>query len=321
MKASFKNGVKCLRCSKILFDKSNFNRHHLQLHRNATPLFESNVCYKADKDVVISEFEWSLVPLIQASETHAAVAPGLLERETKILSRGRTLFPDCKIYTNVTNPSVGLRDSSEALIDKIDDFVGTSSTLARSHIMRSKNNALKPIPFQPLKDSTGNAYAVTLARFVGFAEIYFDEHASIESLVEKALLEECNTDTCCCMEQFLLCLSQHAPNHQNADALQHSAMHMRRVLRGVALMKMTDMTGSEVEHFCEAYLNPKKASPFGVLTSMYYEIKRCVPIDKRLLIQRTEPDDGSPAGSAVLVFESHFNDTHTCNTYTNMHPG
>jgi hypothetical protein len=301
MKASFKNGVKCLRCSKILFDKSNFNRHHQQVHKQLTPMFESNVCYKADKDVVISEFEWSLVPLIQASEANADVAPGLLERETKILSRGKSLFPDSKIYISVTNPSVELRDSAEALIDKIDDFVGSSSTLARSHIMRSKNNALKAVPFQPLKDSTGYAYAMTLARFVAFAEIYFNEDASIETFVEKALMEECNTDTCCCMEQFLLCMSQHAPNLQNADALQHSAMHMRRVLRGVALMKMTDMSGSEVENFCEAYLNPKKAAPFGVLTSMYYEIKRCVPIDKRLLIHRTEPDDGSPAGSAVLV--------------------
>ena len=86
MHASFKNGVKCLRCSKILFDKSNFNCHHHQVHKKETPLFESNVCYKADNDVMISEFDWSLVPLIQASETTAAAAaPGLLERETKIL--------------------------------------------------------------------------------------------------------------------------------------------------------------------------------------------------------------------------------------------
>jgi len=310
MNASFKNGVKCLRCSKILFDKSNFNRHHLQVHKKETPLFESNVCYKADNDVMISEFDWSLVPLIQASETTAAAAaPGLLERETKILSRGAALFPDSKIYTNVTNPSIGLRDSAEALIDHIDDFCGSSSTLARSQVMRSKNNALKAVPFQPLKDSSGNAYAVTLSRFLGFAEIYFDEEASTQHLVEKALMEDCNTGACCCLEQFLLCLSQHAPSHQNADALQHSAMHMRRVLRGVALMKMVECSGSEVETLCDKYLNPKKASPLGVLTSMYYEIKRCVPSDKRLLIHRTEPDEGSPAGSAVLVFASYLNNT------------
>ena len=143
--------------------------------------------------------------------------------------------------------------------------------------MRSKNNALKAVPFQPLKDSSGNAYAVTLSRFLGFAEIYFDEEASTQHLVEKALMEDCNTGACCCLEQFLLCLSQHAPSHQNADALQHSAMHMRHVLRGVALMKMVECSGSEDETFCDTYLNPKKASPFGVLTSMYYEIKRCVP--------------------------------------------
>jgi hypothetical protein len=34
---------------------------------------------------------------------------------------------------------------------------------------------------------------------------------------------------------------------------------------------------------------------------MYYEIKRCVPHDKRLLIHRSDPDSGFPVGSAVLV--------------------
>jgi len=308
MMSTFKNGVKCLRCSKILFDKSNFNRHHYQVHKKELPLFESNDSYKVDKDNVISQFEWSLTPLIQVSESmHVAAAPGLLERETKIWSRGSALFQDSKVYTNVTNPSVALRDSAELLIDEIDDFVPSSSTLARSQIMRSKNNALKAVPFQPLKDSTGNAYAVTLARFVAFAKIYFDEDVSTQIFVEKALKEECTTDSCCCLEQFLLCLTVHAPGHQNADALQHSAMHMRRVLRGVALITMIQLTGTEVEMFCDTYLNPKKASPFGVLTSLYYEIKRCVPSDKRLLIHRTDPDEGSPAGSAVLVIAYDLN--------------
>jgi hypothetical protein len=93
----------------------------------------------------------------------------------------------------------------------------------------------------------------------------------------------------------------HAPHHKNADALQHAAMHMRRVLRGVALLHMKEFTGTQVEDYCERLLNPKRAAPFGVLTTLYFEIKRCVPNDKRLLIHRTEHDEGFPLGSAVLV--------------------
>ncbi len=57
----------------------------------------------------------------------------------------------------------------------------------------------------------------------------------------------------------------------------------------------------DIEQFCDQYLNMKRATPFSVMSAMYYEIKRCVPLDKRLLIQRCDPDVGFPLGSAVLV--------------------
>ena len=169
--------------------------------------------------------------------------------------------------------------------------------------MRSKNNSLKTVPFQPLKDSTGAAYAVTLARFYVFARIFFehDSDASLKSLIQKATEEHCMAKGLCCVEGFLYCLTVHAPNHSHADALQHAAMQMRRALRGMALLNMQEFSGFQVEDYCEKFLNPKRASPFGVLTSMYYAIKRCVPSDKRLLVHRADPDQGFPSCSAVLV--------------------
>lgn len=308
MNETYKTGVKCLRCSKVFWDKSNFNRHHTQFHKGKVHSFETNVIYQmeAQGEAPVSEFDWTVNPLL-ASSVNALVADGLLERETKILSRGASLYADVK-YAEVGNPPSIMRIESEALIDEIDDCVPLCSTLARSQVMRSKNNMLKAIPFQSLKDATGPAYALTLSRFFVFAKIFFEDAASSEVpslkiFVQMATTEECKAQGHCCMEGFLLCLSQHAPNHKTADALQHSAMHMRRVLRGVALLKMCndEQAGSDVESFCEAFLNPKRAAPFGILTTLYYEIKRCVNPDRRLLIQRTEPDVGFPPSSAVLV--------------------
>ena len=103
--------------------------------------------------------------------------------------------------------------------------------------MRSKNNTLKTVPFQPLKDLSGAAYAVTLARFYAFSILFFEPaEANLKSLVIQALEEECRADTICCLEAFLLCLCEKVD--KNADALQHAAMQMRRSLRGVALLKV-----------------------------------------------------------------------------------
>ncbi len=168
-------------------------------------------------------------------------------------------------------------------------------------IMRSKNNTLKTVPFQPLKDSSGAAYAVTLARFYVFGLMFFDQICDLKTLVERSLEEEYRTDVTCCLESFILCLAQNAPSHKNADALQHAAMQMRRSLRGVALLKTKQMNGNELETYCDSYLNPKRATPFAALTGQYYQIKRCIPHEKRLLIHRTDPDAEFPAGSAVLV--------------------
>ena len=299
----------------MFWDKSNFNRHHAQHHRGLPFSFECNVLYKTESkdekaggEGMTCEFDWKLKPLASiVSETDAVATAGLLERETKILSRGASLYADEK-YAEVGSPPVTMRNESEALIDAIDDFVPLSSTTVRSQVMRSKNNMLKAVPFQPLKDSSGANYAMTLSRFFVFAKIWFEhlelsEEPSLKVLVEKATMEVCGAQNHCCLEGFLLCLSQNAPHHKSADALQHAAMHMRRVLRGVALMRMCvqDYSGSDVELFCEEYLNPKRAAPFGILTTLYYEIKRCVVADRRLLIQRADPDAGFPNGSAVLI--------------------
>jgi hypothetical protein len=123
----------------------------------------------------------------------------------------------------------------------------------------------------------------------------------LKTLVERSLEEECCADGICCLESFVLCLAQNAPGHKSADALQHAAMQMRRSLRGVALLKIKQMKGQELETYCDSFLNPKRATPFGALTGQYYQIKRCVPHEKQLLIHRTEPDAQFPAGSAVLV--------------------
>ena len=73
-----------------------------------------------------------------------------------------------------------------------------------------------------------------------------------------------------------------------------------------------------IEEYCDRFLCMQRASPFGVLTTMYYEIRRCVVHDKRyhypndtsthtlttarrLLIHRCDPDPGFEPGSAVLV--------------------
>ena len=96
-----------------------------------------------------------------------------------------------------------------------------------------------------------------------------------------ATIEEINAVNMCCIESFLLCLTVHAPNHNKADPLQHAGMHMRRVMRGVAMLYLKANQQVQIEEYCDMFLCMKRASPFGVLTAMYYEIRRCVVHDKR----------------------------------------
>ena len=56
-----------------------------------------------------------------------------------------------------------------------------------------------------------------------------------------------------------------------------------------------------IEAYCDQFLQKERASSFGVLSVMYYEIRRCVVHDKRLLIHRCDPDPEFASGSAVLV--------------------
>lgn len=245
------------------------------------------------------EFKWTLDPLPLAACNVQMVSPGLLERETKILSKAAALFSEER--WSMAEPSVAMQDEATDYIDSIDEAAWKASTLIRIQIMRSKSGAIKIVPFQPLKDTSGAQYAKTLSRFKLFAQKYFGKSASLQELVLFALQEKCNSQDICCMEGFIYWLAQHVPNFKNADPLQHAAMHMRRILRGTAMLHLLGNPGEEIENFCINWLNPTKAVPFGVLTAMYYEIKRCVPHDKRLLIQRTDPDVGFPIGSAVTV--------------------
>ena len=262
-------------------------------------LFQSGIAYTESNGSRNTEFNWTIDPLPVASSGASIVTPGLLERETKILSKAAALFSDEK--WSLGEPPVGMVDEATDHVDFIDELAWNASTLLRMQIMRSKSGAIKVVPFQPLKDTSGGQYAKTLSRFKLFAQSYFQKSATIQELVLLALKEKCNSQDVCCLESFIYWLVQHVPNFKNADPLQHAAMHMRRVLRGTAMMHMHANMEEEIEPFCIQWLNPTKAVAFGVLTTMYYEIKRCVPHDKRLLIQRTEPDEGFPAGSAVTV--------------------
>ncbi len=270
--------------------------------------YECNVAYKDVNGTITSCIEWSFKPLPQPS-AKVICAPGMLERQTKILSKALTLYDDPK-WVPVGDPGITIRDESVSFMDKIDDFALVASTLVRAQVMRSKMGCLKARPFQPLKDTSGAQYAVTLARFVCFARVHFDKaSASVEECVYLALLEQCTAMGVCCLEGFVMCLTVHAPSFKNADPLQHAAMHMRRVLRGGAMLYLSDNSGVAIETFCDTYLNPNKSASFAVLTSLYYQIKRCVPHDKRLLIHRSDPDEGFQQGSAVLV-SSFLRSTH-----------
>ena len=299
-----KTGVKCLRCHRIFCDKSGFNKHHAKNHVDeGSALFLTGVAYTEINGARTTDFDWTMDPLPVASSNALCATPGLLERETKILSKAAALFSDKK--WSLGEPTAGMLDEATAHIDMIDELAWTASTLLRIQVMRSKSGAIKVVPFQPLKDTSGGHYAKTLSRFKLFAGMYFEQSPTIPSTIQElillALKEKCNSQNVCCLESFILWLVQHVPNFKNADPLQHAAMHMRRVLRGTAMMHMHENVDEDIEPFCFQWLNPTKAVAFGVLTTMYYEIKRCVPHDKRLLIQRTDPDEGFPAGSAVTV--------------------
>jgi hypothetical protein len=296
----FKSGVQCLRCKKIFFDKSGFNKHHLKSHEQEGPmLFETGVAYTEINGIKTCEFDWTLDPLPSASSNSQMVSPGLLERETKILSKAAALFSDER--WTMADPSRAMQDEAADYIDSIDETAWKASTLLRMQIMRSKSGVIKIVPFQPLKDTSGAQYAKTLCRFKLFAQNYFGKSGTMQELALCALQEKCNSQDICCMEGFIYWLAQNVPNFKNADPLQHAAMHMRRILRGTAMLHLLANLGEDIEQFCITWLNPTKPVPFGVLTTMYYEIKRCVPHDKRLLIQRSDPDAGFPTGSAVTV--------------------
>jgi hypothetical protein len=128
--------------------------------------------------------------------------------------------------------------------------------------MRSKSNSLKNIPFQPLKDFSGVSYSATLAKFFVFAKIFWDTDKALKDLEIQAWTEKCLASKPACLESFVLCLAHVAPNHSNADQLQHAAMHMRRVLRGCAMLYLQSNPEVDIGSFCENFLNMTKPSSF-----------------------------------------------------------
>ena len=127
-------------------------------------------------------------PLPVASSNALCATPGLLERETKILSKAAALFSDKK--WSLGEPTAGMLDEATAHIDMIDELAWTASTLLRIQVMRSKSGAIKVVPFQPLKDTSGGHYAKTLYRLKLFAAgRYFERSATIQELILLALQE------------------------------------------------------------------------------------------------------------------------------------
>jgi len=198
----FKTGVQCLRCQKIFCDKSGFNKHHIKVHQLEGPvLFQSGIAYTESNGSRNTEFNWTIDPLPVASSGASIVTPGLLERETKILSKAAALFSDEK--WSLGEPPVGMVDEATDHVDFIDELAWNASTLLRMQIMRSKSGAIKVVPFQPLKDTSGGQYAKTLSRFKLFAQSYFQKSATIQELVLLALKEKCNSQDVCWLESFI----------------------------------------------------------------------------------------------------------------------
>jgi len=290
-----KSGVQCLLCSKIVSDKSNLNRHHSNVHKGEGPAQSQVALYVVSEGVTTTDMDWKFESLLQASAGGNEAAPGLLERETKILSRAASLYSEEK--WTLGEPGVDIQDEATSYIDSIDDIASKASTLLRAQVMRSKGGHIKTVPFQPLKDSSGAQYAKTLAWFKLYAQQHFQKSGSMQDLLLLALEEKCNAQDCCCLEGFIYWSTLNVPNFKNADPLQHATMHLRRILRGTAMLYLSQNSDKDVEPYCNYFLNPTKGVSFQVLTTLYYEIKRCVPHDKRLLIQRSDPDEGYPRRS------------------------
>ncbi len=98
--------------------------------------FEVNVPYKNIDDAVVENFDWQLTPLPKVSPTDIAPAPGLLERETKILSKAQQLYSYAH-YGALADPSVTLRDEAVLLLDAVDEcaWSATGSTVTRNQVM------------------------------------------------------------------------------------------------------------------------------------------------------------------------------------------
>ena len=106
-----KNGVRCTRCDKIFFDKSTFNHHHSTSHKGKAMQYECNVAYKDVNGTMTSDIEWTFKPLPQPS-AKVICAPGMLERQTKNLSKALQLYdyPKSVPIGDLSDPGIIIRD-------------------------------------------------------------------------------------------------------------------------------------------------------------------------------------------------------------------
>jgi hypothetical protein len=97
------------------------------------------------------------------------------------------------------------------------------------------------------------------------AQIYYNDTAkSLSQLVHQASTEKCTAASASCFEWLILSIAHVAPDHGNADLLQHTAMLVRIKIRGTVMLFLQQNVDVYISSFCEENLNKTKASPFGV---------------------------------------------------------
>ena len=69
-------------------------------------MYMTGVAYAESNGARTTDFDWTMDPLPVASSNALCATPGLLERETKILSKAAALFSDKK--WSLGEPTVGL---------------------------------------------------------------------------------------------------------------------------------------------------------------------------------------------------------------------
>ena len=90
-------GVQCLLCLEYCSDKSGFNKHHDRKHLGQKLSYRTNALYRktasGDKSNTLT---WSMAPVPEFTSATPSAGPGLFERQTKFLSKGKCANPNLK---------------------------------------------------------------------------------------------------------------------------------------------------------------------------------------------------------------------------------